>query len=54
MDRGNDLTIDGYQFLRFPGWLVRRESEYVARKIRHLSARPATPANRARGTPSVR
>jgi len=33
MDRANDLTIDGYQVLRFPGWLVRREPEYVARKI---------------------
>ena len=34
MDRGNDLTIGGYQVLRFPGWLVRREPEYVARAIR--------------------
>ena len=33
MDRANDLTLDGYQVLRFPGWLVRREPEYVAGKI---------------------
>lgn len=33
MDRGNDLTIDGYRLLRFPAWRVRKDPEFVARKI---------------------
>lgn len=33
MDRDNDLTIDGYRVLRFPAWLVRKDPEFVARKI---------------------
>ncbi|HLI41975.1 MAG TPA: DUF559 domain-containing protein [Streptosporangiaceae bacterium] len=34
MDRANDLEIDGYRVLRFPAWLVRRQPELVARRIR--------------------
>ena len=30
---GAGNAIDGYRLLRFPGWLVRREPEYVAGKI---------------------
>jgi len=33
MERDNDLNIDGYRVLRFPAWLIRRNPEYVARKI---------------------
>jgi hypothetical protein len=34
MDRGNDLTLDHYQVLRFPAWMVRYHPEYVATSIR--------------------
>ena len=33
MERDNDLNIDGYLVLRFPAWLIRRNPEYVAKKI---------------------
>jgi hypothetical protein len=33
MERDNDLNADGYRVLRFPGWLVRRKPEIVARTI---------------------
>jgi len=33
MERDIDLSLDGYQTLRFPAWLVRANPEYVARKI---------------------
>ena len=33
MERDIDLTLDGYRTLRFPGWLVRKNPEYVARRI---------------------
>lgn len=33
MDRDNDLQISGYRVLRFPSWLVRTRSDYVAMKI---------------------
>lgn len=33
MERDIDLSLDGYQTLRFPAWLVRTNPEYVARKI---------------------
>lgn len=34
MERSNDLTLDHYQVLRFPAWMVRYHPEYVATKIR--------------------
>jgi hypothetical protein len=34
MDRGNDLTLDHYQVLRFPAWMVRYHPEYVSTRIR--------------------
>lgn len=34
MDKSNELEIDGYRVLRFPAWLVRRDPEYVAMKVR--------------------
>jgi hypothetical protein len=33
MERDIDLGLDGYLTLRFPGWLVRANPEYVARRI---------------------
>jgi very-short-patch-repair endonuclease len=33
MERDNDLSGDGYQVLRFPAWLVRRNPEIVAGRI---------------------
>jgi hypothetical protein len=33
MERDIDLGLDGYLTLRFPGWLVRTNPEYVARRI---------------------
>jgi hypothetical protein len=33
MERDIDLMHDGYQTLRFPAWLVRKNPEYVARRI---------------------
>jgi hypothetical protein len=38
MDRGNNLTLDHYQVLRFPAWMVRYDPEYVATKIRQALA----------------
>jgi hypothetical protein len=34
MDRGNDLTLDRYQLMRFPAWVVRYQPEHVAANIR--------------------
>jgi uncharacterized protein DUF559 len=34
MDRGNDFTLGGYRILRFPAFVVRYRSGYVAGKIR--------------------
>jgi very-short-patch-repair endonuclease len=34
MDRDNDFTLDGYRVLRFPAFVVRYNSRYVAGKIR--------------------
>jgi very-short-patch-repair endonuclease len=33
MERDNDFNAEGYRVLRFPAWLVRRNPEYVAKKI---------------------
>lgn len=33
MERDNDFRAGGYRTLRFPAWLVRRNPEYVARRI---------------------
>ena len=33
MERDIDLSLDGYQTLRFPAWLIRANPERVARKI---------------------
>lgn len=33
MERDNDFNADGYRVLRFPAWLIRRDPEYVARKV---------------------
>jgi hypothetical protein len=33
MERDIDLGLDGYLTLRFPGWLVRANPEYVAHRI---------------------
>jgi hypothetical protein len=33
MERDIDLVLDGYRTLRFPAWLVRKNPEYVARRI---------------------
>jgi Protein of unknown function (DUF559) len=33
MERDIDLMLDGYLTLRFPAWLVRKNPEYVARRI---------------------
>jgi hypothetical protein len=34
MDRANDLTLEHYQVMRFPAWVVRYQPEHVAAKIR--------------------
>lgn len=34
MDRGNNLTLDHHQVMRFPAWVVRYQPEYVAAMIR--------------------
>jgi hypothetical protein len=34
MDRGNDLTLERYQVMRFPAWVVRYQPEHIASKIR--------------------
>jgi hypothetical protein len=34
MDRGNDLTLEHHRVLRFPAWVIRYRSAYVAAKIR--------------------
>jgi hypothetical protein len=36
MERDIDLTLGGYRTLRFPGWLVRDNPEYVACRIREV------------------
>ena len=41
MERDIDLTLDGYQTLRFPAWLVRSNPGYVARRIREALSRSA-------------
>lgn len=47
MERDNDLQLAGYRTLRFPGWLVRRDPEYVAREIlKALRAAGAFPGDR--------
>ena len=33
MERDIDLSLDGYQTLRFPAWLIRANPGYVARRI---------------------
>jgi hypothetical protein len=33
MERDIDLMLDGYRTLRFPAWLVRKNPEYVARRM---------------------
>ena len=33
VERDNDLNVDGYRTLRFPGWLVRQHPDLVAREI---------------------
>ena len=43
MDRDNNLTLDHYQVLRFPAWMVRYHPEYVATKIRQ-ALRDAAPS----------
>lgn len=42
MERDIDLALDGYQILRFPAWLVRKDPEYVARRVQE-ALRPARP-----------
>ena len=34
MDRANDLTLERYQVMRFPAWVVRYQPEHIAAKIR--------------------
>lgn len=34
MERDNDMRAEGYEVLRFPAWQVRKEPEFVARKVR--------------------
>jgi hypothetical protein len=34
MDRANSLTLQNYQILRFPAWVIRYRPEYVAAQIR--------------------
>ncbi len=43
MERDIDLMLDGYQTLRFPAWLVRKNPEYVARRILEALRRNASP-----------
>ena len=43
MERDIDLMLDGYQTLRFPAWLVRRNPEYVACRILEALRRNAPP-----------
>jgi hypothetical protein len=43
MERDIDLMLDGYQTLRFPAWLVRKNPEYVARRILAALRRNAPP-----------
>jgi hypothetical protein len=43
MERDLDLTLDGYQTLRFPAWLVRNNPGYVARCILKALGRSALP-----------
>jgi Protein of unknown function (DUF559) len=42
MERDIDLILDGYQTLRFPAWLVRKDPEYVARRILEAIRRSAS------------
>lgn len=35
MDRSNGLTLQHYQILRFPAWVIRFRSEYVAAQIKN-------------------
>jgi uncharacterized protein DUF559 len=44
MERDLALTLDGYQTLRFPAWLVRNDPGYVAGHIREALTRAAPPA----------
>lgn len=41
MERDLDLTLGGYQTLRFPAWLVRDNPAYVAGRIREALNRSA-------------
>ena len=41
--RDIDLMLDGYRTLRFPAWLVRKNPEYVARRILEALRRNAPP-----------
>jgi Protein of unknown function (DUF559) len=41
MERDLDLTLDGYQILRFPAWLVRSDPGHVAGRIREALRRSA-------------
>jgi hypothetical protein len=43
MERDIDLTLGGYQTLRFPAWLVRNNPGYVAGRIREALRRSAPP-----------
>ena len=43
MERDLDLTLGGYQTLRFPAWLVRNNPGYVAGRIREALRRSAPP-----------
>ena len=43
MERDIDLTLDGYRTLRFPAWLVRRDPEYVACRLREALNRNTPP-----------
>ena len=52
MERDIDLMLDGYRTLRFPAWLVRKDPEYVARRILEALAHgPATGAEDRHLTP---
>ena len=43
MERDLDLTLGGYQTVRFPAWLVRNNPAYVAGRIREALSRSAPP-----------
>jgi hypothetical protein len=43
MERDIDLTLDGYQTLRFPAWLVRNNPGHVAGRIGEALSRSAAP-----------